>query len=99
MQVPIVLEPVAGNGYHASAFGLSAHGPTREAAVSQLKLLLETPPPATGETIWVDVTLRQNQQKPWIAANGVYENDPLFDEWQQAIADYRQQVDQDPDAR
>lgn len=28
---------------------------------------------------------------------GMFKENPLFDEWQQAIADYRQQVEDDPE--
>jgi len=40
--------------------------------------------------------LRAAQPSPWRRMAGVFKDDPLFDEWQQAIADYRRQVDEDP---
>ena len=35
---------------------------------------------------------------PWLPAIGIFKEGPLFDEWQQAIADYRRSVDEDPKA-
>lgn len=32
-------------------------------------------------------------ENPWLKAEGVYENDPLFDAWQEAIAEYRREKD------
>jgi hypothetical protein len=29
---------------------------------------------------------------PWLAGAGLFRDDPLFDEWQQAIAEYRREV-------
>lgn len=40
--------------------------------------------------------LRAAQKNPWIRAKGIFKDDPLFDEWQQAIEDYRRQIDEDP---
>jgi hypothetical protein len=34
---------------------------------------------------------------PWIRIEGVYQDDPLFDEWQAAIAEYRRQADLEAD--
>ncbi len=35
---------------------------------------------------------------PWLPAIGIFEDDPVFDEWQQAIQDYRRSMDEDPQA-
>jgi hypothetical protein len=34
---------------------------------------------------------------PWRNLPVCSRNDPLFDDWQKAIAEYRRQVDKDPD--
>jgi hypothetical protein len=34
---------------------------------------------------------------PWVECEGMFKNDPYFDEWQQAIAENRRKVDEDPD--
>ncbi len=37
------------------------------------------------------------KQNPWLKLIGIYKDDPYLDEYKQAIADYRTQVDEDPD--
>jgi len=39
-----------------------------------------------------------NSGNPWVEGAGMFRNDPLFDDWQRAIAEYRREVDADPDA-
>jgi hypothetical protein len=41
----------------------------------------------------------QQADNPWLRIAGIFENDPLFEEWQQAIAEYRDQVEKDPNYR
>jgi hypothetical protein len=43
MEIPILIEPIAGNGYRARGelLALSADGPTPEAALARLKELLQ----------------------------------------------------------
>lgn len=40
--------------------------------------------------------LRAAQTSPWVRMAGIFKDDPYFDEWQQAIEDYRRQIDEDP---
>jgi hypothetical protein len=35
---------------------------------------------------------------PWLSGAGMFRDDPLFDEWQRAIAEYRRNVDGIADA-
>jgi hypothetical protein len=35
---------------------------------------------------------------PWLEGAGMFRDDPLFDDWQLAIAEYRREVDANPDA-
>ena len=35
---------------------------------------------------------------PWLEADGMFRDDPLFDDWQQAISDYRREADADANA-
>jgi hypothetical protein len=122
MQIPVWIEKVAGNGFLAKSFGLSAQAPTREEALSKLKGMMDALPESAGETVWIDLdrsdpfylellqqqievlqqevaALRRSQEKPWLKVKGVCKDDPLFDEWQEAIAEYRREVDEDPNAR
>jgi hypothetical protein len=120
MQIPVLIEPVAGNGYSAKALGLCAHADTKEEALHKLKQAVESRPQPEGEVVWLEAKgaevqvlellqgrivalehevadLKERQAKPWRQAKGMYANDPLFDEWQAAIAEYRKERDNDPD--
>ncbi len=39
------------------------------------------------------------ENHPWLPAIGIFEEGAVFDEWQQAIAEYRHSVDEDPNLR
>ena len=41
MQIPVLIEPVAGNGYRAAAFNYSVEGASKEEAIEKLKKLLK----------------------------------------------------------
>lgn len=95
MELQIVVEPVSGNGYRAasSVLSLSAEGETAEQAVEHLKGML-TARLAAGAKL---LSLTLPGQDPWSMIAGIYKDDPYYDEWRQAMADYRQQVENDPD--
>lgn len=38
------------------------------------------------------------ENHPWLPAIGIFEDDAVFEGWQQAIQDYRRSVDEDPHA-
>lgn len=122
MQVPVLVEKVAGNGYRAREVwpwggnGSSvAEGATREEALDKLRALIQERLPGNSELVQLElgaaaeVELLRNevaalQQRlheiagdPWRRMQGIYKDDPLFEEWQQAIADYRREKDDDPD--
>jgi len=89
MEISVVIEPVAGNGYRAlwSPLGMTAEGPTREEAAEALRIAIEKRLAAGAELRTFHFPPLTN---PLSRYEGVYENDPLFDDWQQAIAEYRQ---------
>ena len=92
MQIPVLVEPVANNGFRAKVgqpFEITVEGVTRDEVVQKVQELIGKKLRSPGtEVVTVEVG------KPWIALRGMYKDDPLFDEWQAAIAEYRQQVDE-----
>ncbi len=96
MEISVVIEPVAGNGYRAtwSAIGMAAEAPTKEAALDALRKAIEARLAGGAELRTLHIPDSEN---PWVKQAGVFKDDPTFDEWQQAIAEYRRQVDEDPD--
>jgi hypothetical protein len=99
VEIPVLIEPVAGNGYRASGaapFAISVEGATRGEALEKLRRVIQARVAAGVECVSLQVPINDN---PWLRLEGVYKDDPRFAEWQQAIAEYRQQVDADPNAR
>ncbi len=97
MQIPVLVERVKGNGYRARGtepFALSAKGATREEALAKLRAKIETRLKKGSELVGLDIG---PQPHPWMEFAGMFKDDPLFDDWQKAIAEYRHRVDNDPD--
>lgn len=93
MELPVLVEPVAGNGYKASGafpFEFTTEGATADEAVQKLKQLIQNRLANGAELIGVEVPKTDN---PWARIEGIYKDDPLFDEWQAAIAEYRRQAE------
>ena len=99
MQIPILIEPVAGNGFRSRGgepFGLSVEGATRQEVLDKLKEQLAACLRDGTELVSLDVTA-QPASNPWVQFAGMFKDDPYFEEWQQAIADNRRKMDEDPD--
>jgi predicted RNase H-like HicB family nuclease len=97
MKLTVLIEPVEKDGYRASSgepLGLSAEGATPEEALGRLRQMLGTRLAAGARLVQIDVPAGEN---PWLRGAGMFKDDPLFDEWQQAIAERRRQLDEDPD--
>ncbi len=38
----------------------------------------------------------KEEDHPWLPAIGIFQDDAVYEQWQQAIQDYRRSVDEDP---
>ncbi len=97
LQIPVLVEPVAENGYRATCavpFDCAAQAATREEALKELRELIDRRL-AVAEVVSLDVNVCEH---PWKPFAGMFKDDPLFDSWQEAIAEYRRQVDVDSQA-
>jgi predicted RNase H-like HicB family nuclease len=97
MQIPVVIEPVAGNGYRARGgepFALSAEGATPGEALQNLRERIQGHLAGGVQLATLDLP---SVESAWLRLGGIFKDDPWFDRWQQAIEDYRRQVDEDPD--
>jgi len=97
MQIPVLIEPIAGNGYRASGgepLALSVEGATEEEALNKLRAQLASRLAGGARLVPLEVPPQGN---PWVECAGMFRGDPLFDEWQQAIAENRRRADLDPD--
>ena len=97
MQIPVLIEKVPGNGYRARGgepLPLCAEGTTREEAFARLKSLITDRLALGVELVGLDL---EDRGEPLAPLPGWSEDDPLLDEWQEAVEAYRRQVDDDPD--
>ena len=98
MDIPVLIEPVAGNGYRASSgppLGLNAEGPTRDEALANLRRLLDQRLAGGAQVTVLSVPEASN---PWIEFAGMFNpDDPLVKEWIEIMAENRRKADEDPD--
>jgi hypothetical protein len=99
VQIPILIEPVAGNGFRSRGgepFALSAEGATREEVLAKLQQQLQSRLRNGTEVVSLDMK-EGVVTNPWVEFAGMFKDDPYFDEWQQAIAENRRKMDEDPE--
>jgi hypothetical protein len=97
MQIPILLEPVAGNGYRARGgepLPLVAEGATREEALSNLKELLQARLSRGVEVVALDIG---PQTHPLAEFVGMFKDDPGIADWKKSMAEYRRKIDRQPE--
>ena|SRR5438034_2653999 len=99
MNIPVLVERLPDNRYRAKSgepFALSAEGNTDAEAVSNLKQLLHAK--LTNGTRLASVELPTPEENPWVAGAGCLKDDPLFEEWQDAIRENRRrEAEADPE--
>ena len=98
MKIPVLIEPIPNDGFRATGgapFGVTAHGSTREEALARLREAIDHQ--MVEGSVLVPLEIGTNEENPWDAVVGMFRDDPLFDEWQAAIAEYRRKVDEDED--
>jgi len=97
MQIPVLVEPVANNGFRAKAgepLPVSAEGATPEEAVRNLRAAMDRHLRDGKQLRAVDI----GTENPWLALAGMHDpNDPLVQEWKREMAAYRQEIEDDPD--
>jgi hypothetical protein len=98
MDVSVMLEQVAENGYRATALvptPLVAEAPTREEAVDRIRALIRERL-SHAELIRLEVPLSA-EPNPWLAIAGTWRERPDMDEVIENMNAYRREVDADPD--
>jgi hypothetical protein len=99
MRIPILIESNSDDGFQATTGGplsLHAEGKTSEEAVARLKTLIESRLAFGAKLIGLDVGVTEHPLAP---IPGWSKDDPLFDEWQEAMNESRRQVEDDPNRR
>jgi hypothetical protein len=96
MTIPVLIEPITDGGFRATGgppFDASAQGATRAEALQRLRLEIEERIAAGAVLVPLDVG--PVDTNPWANGAGMFKDNPLFDAWQESIADYRRNVDRD----
>ena len=97
MDIQVFLQPVNGSGFRAETsppWHLTAQGATREEALDSVREQIRAKFANGSEVVSVTVNEPEN---PWLKLAGVHKNDPYYQDYLNAVADYRQQVELDPD--
>lgn len=96
MEIPVLIEPVAENGFRATdgqPFGLEAEGATADEALYRLQEKIAERLRAGAQVTSITVPA----ENPWLRLAGTLKDDPLLEEWKRAIAERRKEIDEDPD--
>lgn len=93
MEIPILVEPVSGNGFRATSggpLGLVIEAPTRVEAIDKLREMIDSRMAAGAEVVGIEIGGSQHPLAPFA---GMLKDDPLLQPWKDAMADYRAQAD------
>jgi hypothetical protein len=95
MEIPVLIEQIAGNGFRAK-LELAAEGATRDEALARLRELLRRSP--NGAELSVVETPGTQAQHPWMEFAGMHDpDDPVVQNWEKAMAEYRRKIDEHPE--
>lgn len=100
MEIPVLIEPVAGNGYIAKTgepLALTAEGATRQEAISKLRELLSARTGNGSEVMILNLPGKASPN-PWVEFAGMFKDDPYFDDVVEIMAENRRKMDAEPDA-
>jgi hypothetical protein len=99
MQIPVLVEPVAGPKYRASTGGpldLVAEAPTRDEALAKLQAQIQDRLRSGGEIATLDLAPPKH---PWMEFAGMFKDDPIFEEVLEIMAENRRKMDRKTKAR
>lgn len=97
MKIPVIVRSISNNGFRAEGalpISVTAEGATRAEALEKLRQVIKDHLSGGTELTYLDLGEPEN---PWLKIAGAYVNEPYFDDYLQAIAEYRRQVNDDPD--
>jgi hypothetical protein len=101
VEVPVIIEPVTGNGYRATgagglSVGLTAEGATAAEAIDRLAEQIRTRVDAGARIAELSVAAAA---APWKEDAGYLHDEPLYEPWREAMEEYRRTLDEDPEAQ
>lgn len=89
MEIPVVIEPAAGDGFVAKIgepLSASAAGATRDDSLRNLR-----------QAEWALTMGAPGMENPWIKFAGMFKDEPMFDDVRRIIAENRAADNADPD--
>lgn len=92
MQIPILIEPLSDHCYRATSsapLALTAEAATPDDALTQLRQLVLDRLVEGAKYVALDVPV----EDPWRRFAGSLRDNPLFDDWVEAMREYREKVD------
>ena len=98
MTIAVLIEPISERGFRATGgppFVVSAQGATREEAYDRLRHEIEGRIDAGAVVVPMEVG--HDLGNPWLKGAGMFRENPLFDAWQESIAEYRRFTECTPD--
>src|SRR5262245_53893056 len=101
MEIPVIVEPLAGSDYRATVAGgvsdgLSAEGATPAEAIDRLAVQVQARVPAGAELARLSMPA---DAAAWKQNAGYLRDEPLYEAWREAMDEYRRGLDEDPDAQ
>lgn len=93
MKIPILIEATEDQRFRATGgepFASAVEADTPEAALDEIRKGIVARVARGGRIEVLDLPADSN---PWHEGFGMFRDDPLFDDWQQAISDNRRIVD------
>lgn len=103
MNIPVLIEPISTSLYRARSgepLILSAEGKTPDEAIDNLKGAMRHHLQNGKQLVSVELTSPPSANdpvNPWLAVAGIHDpNDPLIQRWQASMAEYRDEVENDP---
>jgi hypothetical protein len=96
MQIPVLIESVAGNGFRAQTgapLTMSAEGTTADEALQRLHEMVNQRLAQGARLVSLGVP---DEANPWVQFAGMFKDDPIFEEVCEIMAEQRRQVEEDP---
>ncbi len=100
VELPVIVEPLNGNGFRAIgaggiSLGLAAEGATASEAVDRLSEQVRTRLKAGAKLAAIRIPA---EGAAWAGDAGYLREDPQFEAWREAMDEYRDRLDKDPEA-
>lgn len=99
MKIPILIEPLSEHRFRASgaAWEMSAEGQTSEEALDRLRQEMQQRLTRGSRVTFLDTEQLGPSEHPLARFAGCMKDEPLYDEWQVAVSEYRANCEQDGD--